>query len=194
MLSKEQLFKITKVDQHSRFQNKIEELIFDKLEREEFYRKCLRLNNNCLDEDIFMQYFEEYATERKSNKQEFTPVKVTELIEKLTETNDDSLTIYDACAGTGSLSIAKWNVLSKKIPNNKMLFICEELSDNAIPYLIHNCAIRNMNAIIIHGDSIDRKTNEVYWICDQGEQFSSIDILPKNDTTKKAFNIKEWVQ
>lgn len=203
MISREDFYRITNVEQHSQFQKILEKMVFDKEKRENFYRDCLDCDYHCGNQDMFRQYFEEYASERKSNQQDFTPESICKLVSELTKTTTrGGWTACDCAAGTGSLIIRKWlEERNKHLPWNyyphNYLYLAEELSDVAIPYLIHNLAFRGMNAVVIHGNSIERKIKQIYFIQnaqDDPSYFSSVNVLPHSENVTKYFNVKKWLE
>lgn len=203
MITREQFYKIANVKQHSQFQKYLEDIITNKDERLRFYRECVKTDPQCVEDDTFRQYFEDYAAERKSNKQDFTPHGISKLVNELTKTNVNETcgwTAYDAAAGTGTLIIDRWKKERDKfmpwdfIPSN-YLYMAQELSDSTIPYLVHNLAIRGMNAIVIHGDTLEGAANQIYFIQNTKNDclaFSSINVLPHTDEIAEFFKIKEW--
>lgn len=143
---------------------KLLDILKNKEERENLFVKFLEFEND-LSFDWFTEYFQEEHSDRKVKKQEFTPdglIKIASGV--LGNTNSNA----DICAGTGGLTIKRW------FENKTATFYCEEFSDRAIPFLIFNLAIRNMNAIICHGDSLTREFKAIYKLT-KGEQFSSIE-------------------
>lgn len=198
-------FKLANVTQHSQFQKFMEDIVLDKERREQFYRGCVKVDPQCVEEDTFRQYFEEFAAERKSNQQDFTPQSITKLMAKLTDNNDKystGWTAYDCAAGTGAMILSKWKKERDKYfpwdyrPHN-YLYFCQELSDITIPYLIHNLALRGMNAIVVHGDTLERTANQIYFIQnakDDPLQFSSVNVMPHTDQIKDFFDISKWTQ
>lgn len=204
-ISQTDFFKLANVKQHSQFQKFMEDIVLDKERREEFYRGCVKVDPQCVEEDTFRQYFEEFAAERKSNQQDFTPQSITKLMAKLTDNNDKystGWTAYDCAAGTGAMILSKWKKERDKYlpwdyrPHN-YLYFCQELSDITIPYLIHNLALRGMNAIVVHGDTLERTANQIYFIQnakDDPLQFSSVNVMPHTDQIKEFFDISEWTQ
>lgn len=155
--------------------------------------------------DTFKQYFEEYAAERKSNMQDYTPDSVSRMLATLTRTDIDASngwSGYDPTAGTGSLIIQKWrdDQLAEwpwtYAPHN-YLYMAEEFADNVIPYLLHNLAIRGMNCIVIHGDTLERKTKQIYFVQNSDDDylhFSDINVMPHLDQVKKEFDVHEWAE
>lgn len=203
MLTRNDFYKITNTTQHSQFQKFLEDIVLDKEKRNKFYRDCLHIDPLCINSDTFRGYFEEYAAERKSNKQDFTPESITDLLAKLTEKNKENesgWTAYDPAAGTGSMILSIWKDERDKhfpwdyYPHN-YLYRADEISDVTIPYLIHNFAIRGMNAIVVHGDTLEASANQVYFIQnskDDPMEFSSINVMPHSEMVAKLLNIKKW--
>lgn len=141
-------------------------------EKDELFKSFLAIESD-LTYDWFTDYYQEEHSDRKKNKQDFTPDKVTELMSKLLGS-----TTYNAdiCAGTGGLTIKRW------LDNKQAHFYCEEFSDRALPFLLFNLAIRNINAEVFHGDSLTEKPKALYRLA-SGEKFSTI-------TTVEAFGTK----
>ena len=204
MISKEDFFKIAGVNQHSQFQQFLKDIIFDRPRREKFYHDILDIDYQCVNDDLFRTYFEKYAAERKSNQQDFTPQSIAKLLAALSNQNSKKTgwSCYDPAAGTGTLIITKWNKDRLKVsPFNyypyNYFYLAEEKSDVAIPYLINNLAIRGMNAVVIHGDTIERKANQVYFIQNAKNDFlhfSSINVMPHSEDIMKEFDIREWLE
>ena len=187
--------------QHREFENKMESIVFDKEARESFYRNILHKQPS-LDTDTFKDYFELYNAERKSNQQDYTPDSVANLLSRITgDSKTFGYNAYDATAGTGTLLIAKWDYQRRLVsPFNyrprDYFYRADELADNAIPYLIHNLAMRGMNAIVCHGDSIERKYKNIYFIFnseDDHSKFSDVNIMPRSKYIEQEFNVTEWI-
>lgn len=198
-------FRIAKVTQHSQFQKFLEDIVLDKEKREEFYRGCIHIDPQCVEHDTFRKYFEEYAAERKSNQQDFTPESITDLMATLTDTpvnKSYGWTAYDCAAGTGSMILSKWKAeRNKHLPwdyrPHNYLYLAEEFSDITIPYLIHNFALRGMNAVVIHGDTLEQTANQVYFIQNAKDDplaFSSVNVMPHTQQVADFFEIKKWVE
>lgn len=117
--------------------------------------------------DWFTDYFQEEHSDRKKNKQDFTPDGVVELVNRLLGTSHFNA---DICAGTGGLTIKRWTT------NPTAHFYCEEYSDRALPFLLFNLAIRNTDAVVFHGDSLTRKAKAFYRI-EPGQQFADIQTM-----------------
>lgn len=117
--------------------------------------------------DWFTDYFQEEHSDRKKNKQDFTPDGVVELVNCLLGASHFNA---DICAGTGGLTIKRWTT------NPTAHFYCEEYSDRALPFLLFNLAIRNADAVVFHGDSLTRKAKAFYRI-EPGQQFADIQTM-----------------
>lgn len=191
------------VDQHSQFQEKLRKLLFNPTKREVFYDKLLTVKND-LGIDTFKEYFELYAAERKTNQQDFTPESITQIItgiNKIEKQNKDGISAYDPTAGTGTLIISQWNSDRLQVapwfyyPHN-YFYMAEELSDQALIYLLHNLALRGMNAIVMHGDSIARKYKQVYFVQnshDDHMKYSDINVMPRTNFLEQTLDIREWI-
>lgn len=198
-------YKLLDVDSHVQFENKLREIIFDKEQRESFYDGMLELEPD-VSFDSFKPYFELYSAERKTNQQDYTPESIASLLSKITragkENGNGHFTAYDMTAGTGTLLINKWNDdRMQETPwsyaPHRYFYLAEELADNSIPYLIHNLAIRGMNAVVVHGDSLERKVKQVYFIQNSKDDFlaySDVNVLPHNEDTMKLLDIREWTE
>jgi len=120
----------------------------------------------------FAEYFESEHSDRRVKKQDFTPVSVSELLAQLTGGN----TYFECAVGTGGILIQKWNEQRMRAGPARYdprayWYQVEELSDRAVPFLIFNMAIRGMCGVIIHGDSLDRKVKDVYFIRNDSTDF-----------------------
>lgn len=201
---KTEFYKILGVKQHAEFEKKLREMLFDKKQREEFYRKLLAIDND-VSVDTFRQYFEEYAAERKSNMQDYTPDSVAKILATITRSNvvdysKSGYSGYDPTAGTGSLLIQKWwdDMQAETIftyAPHRYLYLAEEMADNAIPYLLHNLAIRGMNACVVHGDTLERTVKQVYFVQNSDDDFlhfSDINVMPHTQDVAEWFDIRAW--
>ena len=132
-------------------------------ERNERYKELLKINNYDMGADWFQEAFEESLTERKTKKQDFTPIEVNILLANLTGEG----TIHEPTAGTGGALIAKWwNECLKKVPfdyyPSQNRFSCWEISDRSVPILILNLSIRGMVGEVYHGDVLEKDIKAVY--------------------------------
>lgn len=192
------------VDQHSQFESRLKELLFKQEERENFYDRLLEVKKD-LSTDTFKDYFELYAAERKTNQQDFTPNAVANLLDEISNLDrkkDRNFTAYDPAAGTGMLLISKWHGDRMRVapwnyyPHN-YFYMAEELSDTAVIYLIHNLALRGMNAVVLHGDSVERKYKQVYFAQNSQDDhmlYSDINVMPHNEHLERMLDIREWME
>lgn len=116
--------------------------------------------------DWLQRIFQYYEADRQEKKQDYTPKSIAILCAELTETGGK--TVYDVCAGSGALTIQKW------VRNPDKLFICEELDEKVIPYLLFNMAVRNMSGYVINRNVLTMECYRVYKLhC--GEVFSIVE-------------------
>lgn len=199
-------YELLNVRSHYEFERKLREIVFKREEREEFYKGLLEINP-ILSTDTFKPYFELYSAERKTNQQDYTPDEVAQLLSRITMSDaevykDAKWSGYDATAGTGTLIINKWNTdrifeTPYSYAPHRYLYRADELGDNAIPYLIHNLAIRGMNAIVVHGDVLTGEAKQVYFIQNSKDDFmafSDINVMPHTDECMKEFGITKWLE
>ena len=145
----------------------IDILLSGKEEREKMFVQFLNLFNHNLEADFWHEYFQQEMAQRKDLKQDFTPNSVSQLATQLTGNSQVDGAYFEAAAGTGGMMIAKWN------DNKKWVFICEELSERAFPFLVFNMAIRGIEGVAIRGNSLTKECFEVLKLCNDG-RFSNI--------------------
>lgn len=200
----QEYYNLLGVKQHREFEDRLRALLFDKEKREEFYRGLLKLDND-VSVDSFRGYFELYAAERKSNMQDYTPDTVARILADITKSDaatykNSDYSGYDPTAGTGSLLIQKWwDDMQQETPftyaPHRYLYLAEEMADNAIPYLLHNLAIRGMNCAVVHGDTLERSAKQVYFVQNSADDFlgfSDINVMPHTEEVAEWFDIYEW--
>lgn len=215
MITKQQFWDIAGVTQHSEFEKYLKKIVLKPKERERFFKALLDVDCHCVQQDTFKQYFEEYAAERKSNMQDYTPDEVSNLLVRLTNQNsqhvDDIKTLskpingsYNAAdftAGTGSLLIQKWwDDMTNEAPwtyvPHRYFYFAQEFADNVIPYLLLNLALRGMNCIVMHGDTLTGETKQIYLVENSKDdflQFSDINVMPHNKTVADEFHVSKWI-
>jgi len=202
-LGQQDLYKIAEVKQHSEFEKFLRDVLYEPIRRKKFYQDLLEIDNDVY-VDTFKSYFEDYSAERKSNMQDYTPDQVSRILATLTRdgTETKGWSGYDPTAGTGSLLIQKWkDDLFQESPfsyaPHNYLYKGEEFADNVIPYLLHNMAIRGMNCIVIHGDTLTRRTKQIYFVQNSEDNFlgfSDINVMPHSEQIAKEFDVQEWVE
>lgn len=171
MLSTEQINNLLEVEESYQASFKLAEILNDRDERIKLFGSFLRLEQD-LSFDWFTDYFQEEHSNRKDRKQDFTPQGVTDLASKLLGKSESNA---DICAGTGGLTIKRWT------QNRHAQFYCEEYSDRAMPFLLFNLMIRNINGIVVHGDALTQENKHVYKLV-SGDRFSELkelDSVPK---------------
>ena len=93
--------------------------------------------------------------------QDYTPKSLADLTGRLI---GDCETVIDLCAGSGALTIQKWN------QDKDCRFECIEYDDKAISYLLFNLAVRNIEAVVKRMDVLGGDVLEVYEVT-KGEHF-----------------------
>lgn len=177
---------------------RIMEIVSDKETADKVFSEFLREFNYDLSYEWFSKYFEDERSDRKVKKQDFTPPSITKLLAELAFTQTNEGIIYEPTAGTGGIVISHWYRETKKhLPweyrADRYLYICEELSDGAVPFLLFNLLIRCMNAVVIHGDTLTREAKEVYHCCNTSNSYtgySELRKLPHIKAVEKMFNIR----
>lgn len=106
-----------------------------------------------LDHDWFTEYFEENHANKSKMAQDFTPRAVADLLAGLLP---EAKTVGDVCSGTGGLTIGYWN------RHREASFICYELSERAIPLLLLNLTIRNIEGEVFRMDILTGEIFESY--------------------------------
>lgn len=152
------------------------ELLQKNEKRERFFDKFISINND-LSEDWFSRYYQEEYSERKKLKQDFTPRCIGNVLNGFAKEFENCC---DVCAGIGSLTVSMWNL------QKNCFFRCEEISDGAIPILLFNMAIRNMEGQVIHGDSLSGEIYNVYTL-HRTKKYSSI--VSDEPVVEKSFDI-----
>lgn len=182
--------------------DRIMEILFNREERKKTFLQLLELFRYKLDYDWFHEYFQEEHAERKTNKQDFTPMSVASILSQLTgDTESTDGMTYEVAAGTGGIIISKWHEDRTKhhtlcYKPSDHICVLEELSDRTIPFLLLNLAIRGMNAAVLHGDSLERAFKQIYFIQNSENNpvgFSDLNIMPRSKDAEKYFNVQKWI-
>lgn len=114
-----------------------------------------------LSNDWLQMIYQYYLADRKEKMQDYTPKSLGKFIAKLVGPADE---ITDLCAGSGSLTIQKWN------ENHAQSFKLYEFDENVIPFLLFNMVIRNIECIVYHSDVLKQEIYHVYRIS-KGDEF-----------------------
>ena len=72
------------------------------------------------------------------------------------------------CAGSGSLTIQKWN------QDHEQKFILYEIDENVLPFLLFNMALRNIECTVYHADVLQQQVFRTYKIC-KGENYGILE-------------------
>ena len=126
------------------------------------YEKFCELVVNDLSTDWLQKIFQYYQADREEKMQDYTPKTLAEFMGELAD--KEANTVIDMCAGSGALTIQKWN------RNHDLEFILYEFDTNVIPFLLFNMAIRNINCTVFHADVLQMEVYKTYRI-KKGERF-----------------------
>lgn len=132
-------------------------------DKEKMNAFCALVEND-LTVDWLQMIYQYYLAEREHKKQDYTPKSLAILLSELIGESDITI---DMCAGSGALTIQRWN----HYPNMK--FELYEVDENVIPYLIFNMVIRNINAIVHQSDVLQQEIKQT-WEIKQGEQYGKV--------------------
>lgn len=166
MITNKDINKILQIKESFELPERLMTILLNDEERTEVFNKFLELETD-LSFDWFTDYFQEQHSNRDNMMQDFTPSELTKLLPELAK---DFKSVADVCAGTGGLSIACWN------KNHSAEFYCEELSKRALPLLLFNMSIRNVNGYIVNKDILSNEVFSVYELT-KSERFSDITTL-----------------
>jgi len=119
--------------------------------------------------DYLQEIWQFYEADRDEKKQYYTPACLGELLSALIGDNENGV-IYDCCAGSGVLTIQHW------LKNKKNKFICEEIDERVIPFLLFNLAVRNIEGYVVHGNALEQKRYKIYEL-KKGEKYSTVKIV-----------------
>jgi len=117
--------------------------------------------NGDLSKDWLQKIYQYHEADRKEKKQDYTPASLGKLLARLSGESD---VVMDLCAGSGALTIQKWN------ENRNQRFLLYELDENVIPYLLYNLVIRNVEATVMRADVLKIEVYES-WRIEKGEKY-----------------------
>lgn len=192
--------KLLGIEESYKAPEKMLQLMLDDQQRPGLFKQFLAVSTD-LKFDWFHEYFEDEQAERKSKKQDFTPDSVATLLNRLTARQSNDNAYYEVAAGTGGILIKHWwndlthNSIFTYDPRS-CWYQAEEMSDRAIPFLLFNMAIRGMNGVAIHCDSLSRRAKDVYFIRNDSNNYlaySEVIKCPYHELFKREFDITEWV-
>lgn len=125
-----------------------------------YYDFCSLVEND-LSIDWLQMIFQYYQADRKEKMQDYTPKTLADFMGKLA---GDSDKIIDMCAGSGALTIQKWN------RNHDLQFVLYEFDKKVIPFLLFNMAVRNISCTVYHADVLQQEVFHTYKI-DKGYKY-----------------------
>ena len=144
----------------------------DRERRDAVYRELLSVNRYDMSFDWFRQLYEEEFAQRKKQKQDFTPVEVSEIVAKIALPPVG--TIHEPTAGTGGLIISAWWEQCRRAipwdyyPSQHMISVWE-LSGRAIPLLLLNLSIRGIMGYVYHGDVLEGTVKARYILLNRSD-------------------------
>ena len=144
----------------------------DRERRDAVYRELLSVNRYDMSFVWFRQLYEEEFAQRKKQKQDFTPVEVSEIVAKIALPTVG--TIHEPTAGTGGLIISAWWEQCRRAipwdyyPSQHMISVWE-LSDRAIPLLLLNLSIRGIMGYVYHGDVLEGTVKARYILLNRSD-------------------------
>ena len=145
------------------------ESIFDVVinNKTDYMDKYLDIVSGNVEEDLLQKIWQYYLADREGKKQDYTPKCLAELVGKLSETDNEEV-VLDLCAGSGALTIQKWN------SNKELKFICVEIDEKVIPLLLFNLMVRNIDAYVIRKDSLNNSFNEEIYRVSKGNKYGKL--------------------
>lgn len=163
MITREIFNQLIGIKENYEMPEKLLGILLEDQKREKLFCSLLEYEQD-FSKDWFTDIFQDEHGDRDALKQDFTPDCLCELMNQISGAADSCA---DICAGTGGLTIKKWSA------NPNGCFYCEEISSRTIPMLLMNLSIRNMQGVIVHGNSLTGEIETVYQL-DKGEKFSEI--------------------
>lgn len=133
----------------------------------EKYRAFINLVDGELSKDHMQKIYQYYQADRQNLGQDYTPASLARLVALLA---GSSSKIIDMCAGSGALTIQKWN------EDKNVSFVCIERDGKVIPYLLFNLAIRNISAEVQHKDVLSGELFNVYRV-HKGDTYGRVEVI-----------------
>ena len=136
------------------------------------------------EQDYMQMFYEYYCSERKEKKQDYTPPCLAKLLAELAPEN--TKTVYDICAGSGSLTLA----IHERFPD--AFFVLHELDSTVMPFLLFQLRLHDINAVVIQGDVFSDKPENIYRVKDKIEPLCDY-IIGEYDycVSNPPFNLKK---
>lgn len=105
--------------------------------------------------------FQYYHADRTEKMQDYTPKSLAVFMGKLAGKSD---IVTDMCAGSGALTIQKWNM------DKNQKFELYEYDSKVMPFLLFNMAVRNIECKVYHSDVLKQEVFHTYKIA-RGKKF-----------------------
>lgn len=100
--------------------------------------------------------YQYYQADRKEKMQDYTPKSIAKFMGSLI--HEDSEKIIDFCAGSGALTIQKWNMTPDQY------FELYEYDEKVMPFLLFNMAVRNIECTVYQADVLLDNIYHIYRI------------------------------
>ena len=117
-----------------------------------------------LSKDWLQMIYQYYCADRKDKGQDYTPKCLALFLSQLVGNSAETV---DLCAGSGALTIQRWN------ENPDTSFVLYEIDSTVIPYLLFNMAVRNITATVRQGDVLQQEVVRE-WHIRKGVEFGKI--------------------
>lgn len=128
------------------------------------YDKFCELVDGDLTEDHLQKIFQYYHADREEKKQDYTPKSIAMFMSMLI---GKSGIVTDMCAGSGALTIQRWN------EDHNQRFYLFELDETVIPFLLFNLAVRNIDSSVCRADVLSNTQYEE-WRISKGEKYGRL--------------------
>ncbi|NVO88932.1 hypothetical protein HWN39_10625 [Lactobacillus rhamnosus] len=132
-----------------------------------------------LSREHFREYFMDQQSDRKGDKQDYTPDSIGDLITGIVGQRQR---VLDIAGGIGGLTIHQWSQYQDGE------YIVEEISSASLPFLLFNLFVRRIHAKVIHGDSLRRVAKDVYTVAND-----RITKVEHTDENLKKYDLRGWV-
>lgn len=117
-----------------------------------------------LSKDWLQMIYQYYCADRKDKGQDYTPKCLALFLSRLVGESSETI---DLCAGSGALTIQRWN------ENPDTAFVLYEIDSTVIPYLLFNMAVRNITATVNQGDVLQQEVVRI-WQIRKGDDFGKV--------------------
>lgn len=125
----------------------------------------LRDAHPTLTEDWLQRIWQYYLADRDGKKQDFTPPSLAKLVTALA---GEASTVLDMCSGTGALTVAYHS------QHPEARFLCQEVDESVIPWLLCNLAIRKINAVVQQADVLTGELGKIWTVKNVSGEVSMI--------------------